>query len=294
MPEYEAILDGPDLDEAGEVIRKATTGFSIKIDEGMAKELTKQYVKGKAAFALQIGKKGINITPQDRGNLIKAAFDIVNPIHDWNKSLGDHLYTFVHNQMDAGIPLSQIGINLEEEVMMVLKQPVVIKRPGKREYKATVEHYARLIKETVPQTIRNMGYSQEAQDSDLTDGWTSICADLPTSCDYCRDMAAQGVHSWDEEQPSYHPFCNCRVEAHLMEHDALIQSLKDSIDAERAAQEEETGYGENSFKPRMVGGEFDKSTKLWVINNFRYYIFGDKQFCAPNLLKIFEKQYPLP
>lgn len=202
----------------------------VELDKATIDNLVKSYARGQsvAIWESSQGKEKIELGGPDPDEQVKYLIKALQPVHEYNTKLAGILTTRVTDQIKSGTEPGVISKGMEETITHFLKQPVEVPLKGPdgkpkldkdgnqmvRVY--SPESYANLLARTTTYSLRNRGYIDHYKTMGIYDGWESVCSADERSCTPCLDKDGK-LYAWDnpQEPPAYHPFCRCRVKAHL-------------------------------------------------------------------------------
>jgi len=209
---------------------KLRAGLVVELDKATIDNLVKSYARGQsvAMWESSKGKERITLGGPDPNEQVKYLISSMKPVHEYNDKLATILTKRVTDQIHSGTEPGVIAKGMQETITTFLKEPVEVPLKGPdgkpkldkdgnqmvRTY--SPEAYANLLARTATYSLRNRGYIDHYKTMDIYDGWTSVCSADERSCSPCLDKDGK-LYPWDspQEPPAYHPFCRCRVKAHL-------------------------------------------------------------------------------
>lgn len=202
------------MPEVADLIEEVGYQLSVEVEDRTRRELLKAYGRGADMLAYETtGKTG----PVSLGGTVPRQVhhhidEIVAPIADWNESLAKKIGDMVRQKaVREDLSPGEVAQFIRAELPRLLgSEKVTIQRPGKRPFTTTPDQYTEMIARTLPATLRNEAYLDEAAKAGIYESWTWVAMGDERMCDICGQRHGK-TYGFDAPRPPGHPNCRCRA-----------------------------------------------------------------------------------
>jgi len=198
-------------------IDELTSNFRMELDRRVLTEMVRSYARGDARARMETGRP-VELGGTDAEAQLRTLAEYLRPIQDYNAKFAESLGDIVKGSIAMGDSPIQMKREIAQSTVKLMREPITIKREGKKAVTYTPETYANMLSTTIPYSLRNRAYVEHYKQMGVADGWISVVAEDEKACEICIAKAAESLlkpFSWNDPLPAYHPWCRCRPKPHF-------------------------------------------------------------------------------
>lgn len=198
------------MTEVADLIEEAGFQLSVEVEDRTRQELLKAYGRGADMLAYETsGKTGpVSLGGTVPRQVLDHIDEIVAPIGEWNEGLAETVGDLVREKaVREDLSPAEVAGFIRDELPRVLgSEKITIHREGKRPYTTTPDQYTEMIARTLPATLRNEAYLDEAEKAGIYASWTWVALGDERMCDICGQRHGK-TYGFDAPRPPGHPNC---------------------------------------------------------------------------------------